>query len=61
MQAIARQADWGINRKTIAGILDKALREDRAALNAAEEAAREVRSKFSEITHKVGEAAAAQK
>jgi hypothetical protein len=37
------------------------MREDRAALNAAGEAAREMRSKSVEITHTVGEAATAQK
>lgn len=58
---VAANTDWEANGKKIAAILDKAMREDRAALNAAGEAAREMRSKSVEITHKVGEAATAQK
>ena len=56
-----KNTDWETNGKKISAILDKAMREDRAALNAAGEAAREMRSKSVEITHKVGEAAKAQK
>ena len=61
VQTIAKQTNWETNGKAISVILDKALREDRAALNAAGEAAREMRAKSVEITHRVGEAATAQK
>jgi type VI protein secretion system component VasK len=61
MATVVKNTDWETNGKKISAILDKALREDRAALNAAGEAAREMRSKSVEITHKVGEAAKAQK
>ncbi|MCF7702469.1 hypothetical protein [Loktanella sp. M215] len=61
VQTIAKQTNWETNGKAISVILDKAMREDRAALNAAGEAAREMRAKSVEITHRVGEAAAAQK
>jgi hypothetical protein len=61
MATVVKNTDWETNGKKISAILDKALREDRAALNAAGEAAREMRSKSVEITHKVGEAATAQK
>ena len=58
---VAANTDWETNGKKIAAILDKAMREDRAALNAAGEAAREMRSKSVEITDKVNAAAEAQK
>lgn len=61
MATVVRNTDWETNGKKISGILDKALREDRAALNAAGEAAREMRSRSVEIAHRVGEAAEAQK
>jgi hypothetical protein len=61
MATVVKNTDWETNGKKISAILDKALREDRAALNAAGEAAREMRAKSVEITHKVGEAAKAQK
>ncbi len=61
MATVVKNTDWETNGKKISAILDKAMREDRAALNAAGEAAREMRSKSVEITHTVGEAAKAQK
>ncbi len=61
MSNVVKNTDWEANGKKISAILDKAMREDRAALNAAGEAAREMRSKSVEITHTVGEAAKAQK
>jgi uncharacterized protein YfcZ (UPF0381/DUF406 family) len=61
MATVVKNTDWETNGKKISAILDKALREDRAALNAAGEAAREMRSQSVEITHTVGEAAKAQK
>jgi hypothetical protein len=60
MATVVKNTDWEVNGKKIAAILDKAMWEDRAALNAAEDAAREMRSKSVEITHKIGEAATAQ-
>ncbi len=61
MATVVKNTDWETNGKKISAILDKAMREDRAALNAAGEAAREMRSKSVEITHTAGEAAKAQK
>ena len=61
MATVVKNTDWETNGKKISAILDKAMREDRSALNAAGEAAREMRSKSVEITHTVGEAAKAQK
>lgn len=61
MATVVKNTDWEANGKKISVILDKALREDRAALNAAGEAAREMRSKSVEITQRVAEAATAQK
>ena len=61
MATVIKNTDWETNGKKIAAILDKAMREDRSALNAAGEAAREMRSKSVEITHRAGEAATAQK
>ena len=61
MAKVVKNTDWETNGKKISAILDKAMREDRAALNAAGEAAREMRSKSVEITHTAGEAAKAQK
>ena len=61
MATVVRNTDWETNGQKIAAILDNAMREDRAALNAAGEAAREMRSKSVEITHRAGEAATAHK
>ena len=61
MATVVKNTDWEANGQKIAAILDNAMREDRAALNAAGEAAREMRSKSVEITHRAGEAATAQK
>tara|TARA_R100000935_G_scaffold27748_1_gene47997 strand:+ start:1718 stop:2023 length:306 start_codon:yes stop_codon:yes gene_type:complete len=57
MATVVKNTDWETNGKKISAILDKAMREDRTALNAAGEAAREMRSKSVEITHTVGEGA----
>jgi hypothetical protein len=58
---VVKNTDWETNGRKIAAILDKALREDRAALHAVGEAAREMRSKSVEIIHRAGDAAVAQK
>ncbi len=58
---VAANTDWEANGHRIAAVLEKAIKEDRAALNAAGEAAREMRSKSVEITDKVNAAAEAQK
>jgi len=61
MATVVKNTDWETNGKKIAAILDNALRQDRAALHAAVEAAREMRAKSIEITHRAGDAAVAQK
>ncbi|CAM3485736.1 hypothetical protein PANO111632_19985 [Paracoccus nototheniae] len=61
MATVVKNTDWETNGKKIAAILDNALREDRAALHAVVDAAREMRGKSVEITHRAGDAAVAQK
>jgi hypothetical protein len=61
MATVVKNTDWETNGKKISVILDKALREDRAALNAAGEAAREMRSLSAGLSHKTDAAAEAQK
>ncbi|CAM3499203.1 hypothetical protein PANO111632_20310 [Paracoccus nototheniae] len=61
MATVVKNTDWETNGKKIAAILDDALREDRAALHAVVDAAREMRGKSVEITHRAGDAAEAQK
>ena len=43
MATVVKNTDWETNGKKIAAILDKALLQDRAALHAVSEAAREMR------------------
>ena len=61
MATVVKNTDWETNGKKIAAILDKALLQDRAALHAVSEAAREMRGTSIEITHRAGDAAVAQK
>ena len=61
MATVVKNTDWDTNGKKIAAILDKALLQDRAALHAVSEAAREMRGTSIEITHRAGDAAVAQK
>ena len=61
MATVVKNTDWETNGKKIAAILDKALLQDRAALHAVSEAAREMRGTSVEITHRAGDAAVAQK
>lgn len=61
MATVVKNTDWETNGKKIAAILDKALREDRAALHAVGEAARDMRGTSIEITHRAVDATVAQK
>ncbi|MFZ3584782.1 hypothetical protein ACOI1H_21905 [Loktanella sp. DJP18] len=60
MATVVKNTDWEANGKKISAILDKAMREDRAALNSAGEAAREMRDVSVGLSHKVSAAAEAQ-
>lgn len=60
MATVVKNTDWETNGKKIAAILDNALRQDRAALHAVGEAAREMRGTSIEITHRAVDAAVAQ-
>ncbi len=60
MATVVKNTDWETNGKKIAAILDKALLQDRAALHAVSEAAREMRGTSIEITHRAVDAAVAQ-
>ena len=60
MATVVKNTDWETNGKKISVILDKAMREDRAALNAAGEAARDMQTMSVGISHKVDAAADAQ-
>jgi len=60
MATVVKNTDWETNGKKIAAILDNALRQDRAALHAVGEAARDMRGTSIEITHRAVDAAVAQ-
>ncbi|MBU1837941.1 MAG: hypothetical protein KJ834_18125 [Alphaproteobacteria bacterium] len=60
MATVVKNTDWETNGKKIAAILDKAMREDRAALNAAAKAADDMQTMSVGISHKVDAAADAQ-
>ena len=60
MATIVKNTDWETNGKKIAAILDKALLQDRAALHAVGEAARDMRGTSIEISHRAVDAAVAQ-
>lgn len=60
MATVVKNTDWETNGKKIAAILDNALRQDRAALHAVSEAARDMRGTSIEITHRAVDAAVAQ-
>jgi len=60
MATVVKNTDWEANGKKIAAILDNALRQDRAALHAVGEAARDMRGTSIEITHRAVDAAVAQ-
>ena len=60
MATVVKNTDWETNGKKISAILDKALREDRAALNAAAKAADDMQTMSVGISHKVDAAADAQ-
>lgn len=57
---VAQNTDWEKNGKAIAAILEKAVREDRAALNASAQAARDMKALSGELTRKANAAAEAQ-
>jgi len=61
MATVVKNTDWETNGKKIAAILDNAMLKDRAALHAVVDAAREMRGKSVEITHRASDAAVAQK
>ncbi|TJZ89317.1 hypothetical protein FA743_19075 [Paracoccus gahaiensis] len=61
MATVVKNTDWETNGKKIAAILDKALLQDRTALHAVGEAARDMRGTSIEITHRAVDAAVAQK
>jgi hypothetical protein len=61
MATVVKNTDWETNGKKIAAILDKAMREDRAALNAAAKAADDMQTMSVGISHKVDAAADAQR
>ena len=60
MATVVKNTDWETNGKKIAAILDNALRQDRAALHAVSEAARDMRGTSIEITHRAVDAAVTQ-
>ena len=60
MATVVKNTDWETNGKKISAILDKAMREDRAALNAAAKAADDMQTMSVGISHKVDAAADAQ-
>ncbi|WP_157001742.1 hypothetical protein [Paracoccus sp. S4493] len=60
MATVVKNTDWENNGKKIAAVLDNALRQDRAALHAVSEAARDMRGTSIEITHRAVDAAVAQ-
>ena len=60
MATVVKNTDWETNGKKIAAILDNALRQDRAALHAVGEAARDMRGTSIEISHRAVDAAVAQ-
>jgi hypothetical protein len=60
MATVVKNTDWETNGKKIAAVLDNALRQDRAALHAVSEAARDMRGTSIEITHRAVDAAVAQ-
>lgn len=57
---VAQNTDWEKNGKAIAAILEKAVREDRAALTASAQAARDMKALSGELTRKAAAAAEAQ-
>ena len=57
---VAQNTDWEKNGKAIAAILEKAVREDRAALNASAQAARDMKALSLELAHEATAAAKAQ-
>jgi hypothetical protein len=61
MATVVKNTDWEANGKKIAAILNGALQNDQAALHAAAEAAHDMRIMSVGMSHKVGEAAEAQK
>ena len=60
MATVVKNTDWETNGKKISAILDKAMREDRAALNAAAKAADDMQTMSVGISYKVDTAADAQ-